>query len=86
MIFFIFKARSTANIGNKSDMQVLKHEYSLVFQRILNVGVYVELSLHTCARALCSTVLRSRSQWSRNYLRPGAGAEIVFFYIYCSQF
>ena len=33
------------------------------------------------------TVLQSRSQsrslWSRNYLRPGAGAEIN---MYCSQF
>ena len=31
--------------------------------------------------------LRSRSRWSRNYLRPGAGAEIIFLInIYCSQF
>ena len=42
---------------------------------------------------ICLAVLRSRnrnrSQWSRNYLRPGtgAGAEIIFLTnIYCSQF
>ena len=30
---------------------------------------------------------RSRSRWSRNYLRPGAGAEMIFLInIYCSQF
>ena len=33
------------------------------------------------------TVLRSRSRWSRNYLRPGAGAGIIFLInISCSQF
>ena len=35
------------------------------------------------------SVLRSLSQslWSRNYLRPGAGAEMIFLInIYCSQF
>ena len=33
------------------------------------------------------SVLRSRSRWNRNYLRPGAGAEIVFLInIYFSQF
>ena len=32
-------------------------------------------------------VLRSRSRWSRIYLKPGAGANIIFLInIYCSQF
>ena len=46
-----------------------------------------------CTAGVCIPVLRSRSRsrsrswWSRNYLRPGAGAEIVFLInIYCSQF
>ena len=32
-------------------------------------------------------VLVLRSRWSQNYLRPGAGAEIIFLLnIYCIQF
>ena len=37
-----------------------------------------------CTAGVCIPVLRSRSRsrsrswWSRNYLRPGAGAEIIF--------
>ena len=32
-------------------------------------------------------MLRSRSRWSRNYLGPGAGAEIKFLInIFCRQF
>ena len=39
------------------------------------------------ADLMIQTVLRSRSRWSQNYLRSGAGAEIIFLInIYSSQF
>ena len=43
--------------------------------------------LHSRYSTNCLSELRSRSRWSRNYLRPGAEAEIIFLInIYISQF
>ena len=37
----------------------------------------MDTGIHTVREGQLLSVLRSRSRWSRNYLRPGAGAEII---------
>ena len=55
--------------------------------RMFNVAHMCEILWDWIISLEACTFLVLRRRWSRNYLRPGAGAEIIFLInVYCRQF